>query len=292
MDPAAIVKLLLVGGIVLNVVSIGVRARPGDTLHMFRHPGLAGRAILAMFVAVPAFVLALTLIFDLPRTVSAVLLALSVAPMPPLISSKEVKAGGKTKYAIGLQVLATVVSLAAVPIMLKIAGAVFGLALGIDIAPVAMILFVTVAAPMAAGMALGHFFPGLRDPVATWTSRIGWGGITLGSVALLAARWGDIVARLGGGTLALTVLVIAFALFIGHVLGGPDEGNRSALAITTAARHPGVAITIVSGLFPDEGGAILGMAALFWLTSFAMAIPYLKWRRRRVGATRRSADAG
>jgi bile acid:Na+ symporter, BASS family len=283
MDPATIVKLMLVGGIVLNVVSIGVRAKPGDALHLFRHPALAGRALFAMFVAVPAFVLALTLIFDLPRAVSAVLLALSVAPMPPLLSNKEVKAGGDTEYAIGLQVLATVASLVAVPLMLKIAGAAFGLALATDIVPVAKILLITVFAPMAAGMALGHFFPGLRDAVATWASRIGWAGIALGSVALIAARWSDIVARLGGGTLALTVLVIAFALFIGHALGGPDEGNRSALAITTAARHPGVAITIVSGLFPEEGGAILGMAGLFWLTSFAMAIPYLKWRKQSVG---------
>lgn len=283
-DPATIVKLLIVGGIVLNVVSIGVRARPGDALYLVRRPALAGKAMFAMFVAVPAFVLALTLIFDLPRVVAAVLLALSVAPMPPLISNKEMKAGGDREYTIGLQVLATIVSLVAVPVMLRIAGAVFGLPLAIDIVPVAKILAITVAVPMAAGMALGHFVPGLRDSVATWASRLGWGGIGLGAVALLAARWSDIVARLGGGTLALTLLVIAFALFIGHRLGGPDEGNRSALAITTAARHPGVAITIVGGLFPEEGGAILGMAGLFWLASFAMAIPYLKWRRSRLAS--------
>jgi BASS family bile acid:Na+ symporter len=280
MDPATIVKLLLVGGIVLNVVSIGVRAKPGDALYLLRRPELAARALFAMFVAVPAFVLALTLILDLPRAVSAVLLALSVAPMPPLLSNKEVKAGGDNEYAIGLQVLATVASLVAVPVMLRIAGAAFGMPLAVDIVPVAKILLITVAAPMAAGMALGYFLPGLRALVATWASRIGWTGIALGSVALLAARWSDILGRLGGGTLALTVLIIAFALFIGHRLGGPDEGNRSSLAITTAARHPGVAITVVMGLFPEEGGAILGMAGLFWLASFAMAIPYLKWRRQ------------
>jgi hypothetical protein len=40
---------------------------------------------------------------------------------------------------------------------------------------------------------------------------------------------------------------------------------------------------VASGLFPADSAAILGMAGLFWLTSFAMAIPYLKWRKQSVG---------
>jgi BASS family bile acid:Na+ symporter len=283
MDPATIVKLLLVGGIVLNVVSIGVRARPKDALYLFRHPELAGPAMLAMFVLVPAFALFIAYVFDLSRPVAAVLLALSVAPMPPLISNKEVKAGGDNAYAIGLQVLATIVSLVAVPLMLLIARQVFAKDLSLDISAAAQILFITVAAPMAVGMALGHFVPTLRAPLGIWASRIGWIGIGLGSIALVAARWSDITGRLGGGTLVFTVLIIGFALFVGHRLGGPEEGNRSALAITCAARHPGVAISVASGLFPEDAAAILGMAGLFWLTSFFMAIPYLKWRKASVG---------
>jgi BASS family bile acid:Na+ symporter len=155
--------------------------------------------------------------------------------------------------------------------------------LDLDISAAAKILFITVAAPMAAGIALGHFVPALRDPVGKWASRIGWIGLGLGALALVAARWSDIVGRLGGGTLIFTILIVGFALFVGHKLGGPDEGNRSALAITCAARHPGVAISVASGLFPADSAAILGMAGLFWLTSFAMAIPYLKWRKQSVG---------
>jgi bile acid:Na+ symporter, BASS family len=117
MDAATIIKLLIIVGIMLNVISIGVRAQHADALALVRQPALAARAMLAMFVLVPAFVLFLTVWLDLPRPVAAVLLALSVAPMPPLISNKEVKAGGEASYAIGLQVLATAFSLLAVPIM-------------------------------------------------------------------------------------------------------------------------------------------------------------------------------
>lgn len=283
MDAATIIKLMLIGGILLNVVSIGVRARPQDTLVLVRNPKLGARAMLAMFVLVPAFVLLLTVWLDLPRPVAAVLLALSVAPMPPLISNKEIKSGGDAGYAIGLQVLATAFSLVALPVMLAIAGRIFGISL--PFAPTAMVtvLALTVAVPMAIGMAIGHFLPALIGLVAKWASRIGWISLGLASAALVAARWGDIVARLGGGTLVVCMVIIAFSLLVGQWLGGPEPGNRSALAITCAARHPGVAISVVSGLFPQDAAAVLGMAGLFWLTSFAMTIPYLKWRHQSVG---------
>jgi BASS family bile acid:Na+ symporter len=282
-DAASIVKLMLIGGIILNVVSIGVRARPQDALTLIRQPALGARAMLAMFVLVPAFVLLLTTWLDLPRPAAAVLLALSVAPMPPLISNKEVKAGGDASYAIGLQVLATAFSLVAMPLMLTVAGLIFGKQFPFEPTAMVTVLALTVAVPMALGMAIGHFLPNSVPLVATWASRIGLVSLGLASLALVAARWGDIAARLGGGTLLVCVVIVAFALLVGQWLGGPDDGNRNALAITCAARHPGVAISVVSGLFPEDAAAILGMAGLYWITSFAMTIPYLKWRKASVG---------
>jgi BASS family bile acid:Na+ symporter len=282
MDPAAIVKLMLIGGIVLNVVSIGMRARPQDALHLIRNPALGARAMLAMFVVVPAFVLLLATLLDLPRPVAAVLLVLSVAPMPPLISNKEMKAGGEASYAIGLQVLATAFSLLAVPVMLTVAGLVFGKQFPFEPTAMISVLAMTVAIPMALGMALGTMLPKLLPTIATWASRIGWISLGIAAIVLLAARWGDIAGHIGGGTLLVTVVIIAFALLVGQFLGGPDEGNRSALAITCAARHPGVAISVATGLFPSDSAEIFGMAGLFVLTSALMAIPYLKWRKTAI----------
>jgi BASS family bile acid:Na+ symporter len=132
-------------------------------------------------------------------------------------------------------------------------------------------------------MAIGHFLPKLIPILAVWASRIGWIGIALGAGALVLARWGDIAARVGGGTLIVCIVIIAFALLVGQWLGGPEPGNRNALAITCAARHPGVAISVVTGLFPEDAAAILGMTGLFFLTSFAMTLVYMKWRNARAG---------
>jgi BASS family bile acid:Na+ symporter len=281
MDPATLVKLILISGIALNVVAIGVRARPADALALVRRPALAVRSMAAMFVFVPAVVMILSVMLGLRGPVPAVLLALSVAPMPPLISNKELDAGGEPDYAIGLQMLATLFSIAVMPLMILLAGVVFGRSDNFYPTPMVMVLMITVLAPMLIGMALGHFLPESRATIATWAGRIGWTALGLGAVALLAARGSDIVERLGDGTLLICVVIVGAALAIGHLLGGPEPGNRRALAITCAARHPGVAITVVTPLMPEAGGAVLGMAGLYWLVSFAMTIPYLKWQRAR-----------
>jgi BASS family bile acid:Na+ symporter len=283
MDPATLVKLILISGIALNVVAIGVRARPGDALALLRRPELAVRSLAAMFVFVPALVLILAVVLGLSGPVPAVLLALSVAPMPPLISNKELEAGGDAEYAIGLQVLATIFSIAVMPLMVALAGVVFGRSDSFYPTQMVIVLMVTVLAPMLVGMALGHFLPQARDLIATWAGRIGWTALGLGAVALLAARGSDIIDRLGDGTLLICVVVVVAALAIGHLLGGPKEGNRRALAITCAARHPGVAISVVTPLMPDAAAAVLGMAGLYWLVSFVLTIPYLKWRRAVAG---------
>ncbi len=37
-----------------------------------------------------------------------------------------------------------------------------------------------------------------------------------------------------------------------HLLGGPDPDDRTALALATASRHPGVALLIPTGNFPNQ----------------------------------------
>jgi hypothetical protein len=57
--PQTIFKLVLLLGVVLMVASIGIRARLEQPLLLLKRPALALRAMVAMYVAVPAFVLLL-----------------------------------------------------------------------------------------------------------------------------------------------------------------------------------------------------------------------------------------
>ena len=282
MEPAMLVKLVLVAGIVLIVISIGVRSRPEDTLQLIRNPRLGARAMTAMFVAVPAFVLFITWLIPFDVPVRAALLALAVSPMPPIIPRKEMKLGGDANYAIGLQVLGTVFSIVAVPFMLMAVGLVFGVSGEFDPFTMSKLLIITVAAPLVVGMAIGRLRPDWRDAVALWAGRLGTWALIGGSIVVLFGTWQTMLALVGGGVLVTIVAIIGFALAVGHWLGGPDDGNRGALAVACAARHPGVAIALSTTVFPERQVEITGAVLLFLLVNLVVTVPYMKWRQKVV----------
>ena len=276
MDPATNVKLVLVAGIVLIVISIGTRSRPKDTLQLIRNPRLGMRAMTAMFVAVPAFVIFITWLIPFDVPVRAALLALAVSPMPPIIPRKEMNIGGDANYAIGLQVLGTVFSIVAVPFMLMATALVFGVSGSFDPFTMSKLLIVTVGAPLVIGMAIGRLRPDWRDPVALWAGRLGSWALIAGAGAVLFGAWQTMLALIGGGVLVTIVAIIGFALAVGHWLGGPDAGNRGALAVACAARHPGVAIALSTGVFPEHQVEITGAVLLFLLVNLLVTVPYMK----------------
>ena len=280
MDGGLFIRFLAGLGVSLVVIAIGVSARPGDTLLLIRRPRLGIRAMLAMFVLVPAFVLLLTSMFPLDRPLRAALLALAVSPMPPIILQQEIEAGGDADYSVGLQILGTGFSILVVPVMLVVVEAVFGVTGSFDPLAMSRILLVSVAVPLAVGLLLGRLLPGWRRQIALWAGRMGNAALLIAAITVLFVIWPDMLRLIGGGVLWVTSLTIAFALCVGHWLGGPDEGNRGALAVACAARHPAVAIALSTAVFPAYGAPIVAVVELFLIANIIITIPYMRWRRR------------
>ena len=200
MNPATILKLVLLLGVVLLVIAIGIRARLEEPLLLLRRPGLALRAMVAMYVVVPAFVLVLVWLVPLREGVGAALLGFAVSPVLPPWAKKGAAVGGQTDYVIGLQVLSSGVALLVIPLMIWIVYGVFGVRTPLDPMAVEQVLLVTVAAPLALGMGLARLFPGAAPRLAALADRVGGVVLLLGVVVLLFARGRAILAVIGQGT--------------------------------------------------------------------------------------------
>jgi BASS family bile acid:Na+ symporter len=72
-------------------------------------------------------------------------------------------------------------------------------------------------------------------------------------------------------------------MLVGHVLGGPDPEHAAVLALSTACRHPAIALASAATNYPGEhfGGTIL----LYLLVSILVGMPYIAWQRRRLAAS-------
>jgi len=283
-NPATILKLVLLLGVVLLVVAIGIRSRREDLLRLLRSPALALRAVAAMYVALPAFVLVVAWFVPLREGVGAVLLGFAVAPVLPPWAKKAATAGGQTDYVIGLEVLSCGVALLVVPLMIWIVYRMFGVDTALDPLAVELVLLVTVAIPLALGMGLARFFPGAAPRLAALADRVGGVVLLLGALVLLIVHGRAIVGVIGQGTVVVIVAVVAFGLLVGHLLGGPDSGNRGALASATVLRHPAIALLLASGAFPEHEATVIGTVLLYMLASLLLAVPYERWRKHVVCA--------
>jgi BASS family bile acid:Na+ symporter len=279
LDPIAVIKLILTAGIVLTVLSIGLRSRPGDTLLLLRNPRLGLRAMVSMFVLTPMFVIGLAWALQLGPADRAALIALSVSPMPPILPRRQAVVGGGGDYAVGLSILAAIVSFVITPMFVWLVGRLFGVTTVFDPVALLRVLAITVVAPLAIGILIARLWPraaALSIPVGRTSLVL----LVAGAAVVLFKEAPAIAGRVGNGLLLVTVAIVLFGLLVGHILGGPDAGNRGALALATSARHPGVAIALATATFPLDQKAIVATVLLFILANVVLTLPYLLWRRR------------
>jgi BASS family bile acid:Na+ symporter len=278
LDAIALVKLVLTTGIVLTVLSIGLCARPADTLLLLRNPKLGVRAMASMFVLTPLFVTGLAAAVQLGPADRAALMALSISPMPPLLPRRQAIAGGSGDYAVGLSVLAALVSIVVAPIVVWLAGRLFGVDTIFDPVALLRVLAITVGAPLAAGILIARLWP----RAVVLSTVVGRAAIVLlvASAAIVLFKEAPAIAgRVGNGIVPVTVAIVLFGLLVGHLLGGPDPGSRGALALATSTRHPGVAISLATATFPLDQKAIVATVLLFLIANVVLTLPYLLWRR-------------
>src|SRR5262245_29140254 len=148
MDAAAYVVFAVKASVVLTVVCLGLNATWREACYLLCHPSLLIRSLLAMNVIMPLVAAVLVVTFALPTTVKVALVALAISPVPPILPKKEMKAGGREAYAIGLLVAVALLSIVTVPIVVSWFLAAFGRTGGIGPVAVAKLVGISVLAPL------------------------------------------------------------------------------------------------------------------------------------------------
>jgi len=288
MSGPEIVKLLITASILLLVFALGLRATFADATSFFRQflrpPNRLPRALIAMYVIVPVVAVILAMTMDLAGPVRAALLAMAVAPIPPILPGKQLKFGGKTDYVFGLLVAVSLAAVVIVPLGVYALGLVFGREASFGSGDIAKLIATTILVPLILGLVVRHLAPGVAERMAPWASRLGNVLLLAALVPVLIKAWPAVASLVGNRSILAIATMIGVALFAGHMLGGPDPDERSTLAIASAMRHPGVALAVATANAPDEPG--LGAAVLLYVLVAAIATSLygIYWTRRRTRA--------
>jgi BASS family bile acid:Na+ symporter len=276
---AQLIPAILGLSVAAIVFAIALEADHGTVRSLLRRPGLLARSLIAMFVVAPIAAVLMVVLFDLRPPVEAALVLLALSPVPPVLPRKEAKAGGSADYGVALLAIAALVAIIFVPAALEVLARAFDRPLNLPAASVARVVGTTVLVPLAAGMVVRRLAPAaaarLAGPVGTGAFVI----LLLAIVPVLIKIWPEMRALVGDFTLVAIIVAVVIGLVAGHLLGGPVPGDRTVLALSTATRHPGVAIAIATASFPDRP-EVPAAILLYLLVAVVVSVPYVKWRAR------------
>lgn len=280
MTTAAVIILAIKVSLALTVLATGMRAGPGDHLWLFRRPSLLARTLLAMNVMMPLVAVLLVSLLRLQTEVKVALVALSISPVPPLLSRKALRSGGGTSYVVGLLFAVSVLSVLLVPFTAWTVGRLFATPVHIPPRVVLSIVGFVILLPLLVGLLIRRFAPSFAARAVGPTNKAGTLLLVVATIPVLINSWPAVRELLGNGTL-LAMLIMCFAgLAIGHYVGGPEDDNRVVLGLATAMRHPAVAIAIGQAAFP--GNDVIRAAVLLALVVTSVAtLPYAGWAERR-----------
>ena len=279
MTLAQIVILVLRASVIAMVFAIGLNVSPRDLIDLLRRPGLLVRSLISLFLVMLVAAVCVAAIADLRHPIEIVIVALALAPIPPLLPKKQTKAGGEGAYIYGLLVVAALFSIIWIPLGIALVSWIARAPLSAGLPDVVKIVVVLIVAPLTAGAVVGRYAPAFAARFQPTIARLASLVLFAGLALLLAKSWGAILDLIGNGTLLALAGFVLVGLISGQLLGGPKAGDRSVLALATASRHPGIAYYLATLNFPQEK-AIAAAVLLYLLVSALLAVPYVAWRRR------------
>jgi len=278
MTPQQAIGLAIQLSMALIVFCVALRSPGKDIVHLLRDPGLLFRSLLAMNVLMPLVAVAIALAFDLNPAVEVALVAMALAPIPPIVPGKEIKAGGSQSYVLRLLAVAALVSIVFVPAIAALLGHAFGRPAHVAVGTVAKIVATSVLLPLILGSLLRRLAPVFAERIAKPLSTAATVLLVAAFVPVLIKVWPAMAALAGHFSLVAIVAFVLIGLAIGHLLGGPDPDNRTVLALSTSTRHPAVAMAVLHG--DPEADAAMAAVLLVLLVGAVVSVPYVKWRSR------------
>jgi BASS family bile acid:Na+ symporter len=278
--PWPVFGLMATATVFAVMFAIGVAMDVRDLRWALSQPALVARSLLSVMVIVPVVAILIARWLDISREAEIGIALMAISPGAPVALRRSLDAGGHHSFAAVLQLLMASAAIVTMPLSVAILNVVHGTHGEVAVAIVAKQVLVAQLVPLCLGLAIHRVWPAFAARIESTVRRLAAVMLASFAVVVLAAIWRLVFAA--GFMLTLGVVVMtALALGIGRLLGGPARETRTAVAISSALRNPGLALLVATGNgAPPEVSATI-FAYLIW--SGVTVTAYLAFRRRRSG---------
>ena len=148
-------------------------------------------------------------------------------------------------FAPSLQIGVAVLAVVSMPLSIAALNHLYGGHASISPWDVARQVCLAQLLPLALGMGVRKSGELLAMRIEPWLRKISL-GLLVATLALVLAHTWRILVDADPRALAAIILTLGAALAAGHWLGGPEPAMRTAVAISSAARNPGLALLVAT----------------------------------------------
>ncbi len=275
--PEWLLSAVAVATLFTIMFDLGLAIVSGEFRWVAQRPGLMLKGLFSVLVAMPALAWLVARALDLPRPAEVGIMLMAISPGAPVALRRSLGAGGHRSFAPVLQIAVAALAVLSMPLWIAAFDEYYGASATAAPQHLARQVFTAQLLPLSLGMLVRHFAPVRAAWLEPRLRRLG--GVLL--VVLLGLALIDIWQVVVGAGLRVgfaIVIATALALFVGHMLGGPDPATRTAVAVSTAVRNPGLAL-LVATLNAASPAITATVLAYFVIAAFTV-IPYVTWRRR------------
>jgi BASS family bile acid:Na+ symporter len=273
----SMVKIGLLASVVASMFAQGLAIVPSQLVLFRERPHLLLRSLLVVIFLVPIADLLIILLLKPSPAVAIGLAILAASPAAPLMLVKVPKSGGSLAYMASLHLILALLALLTVPITLDLLSQALGFRAQVGVAAVAKVVGLSILFPVCLGVVIRSRFVKIADAMSPLLAKVGGVMLLILALFVLAINFGFLLKMDPWSYLAM-VLVVATSVAIGHGLGPREPEERTTLAMESASRHPGLAMTIAALNFSPQKA--LPVLVPYMLVFIVVTTIYLQWRKR------------
>jgi len=261
--------------VIALLLAIGMLSTKKEITYLWRRPKLLFRSLLAMYILVPLAAIVFISIVPVAAGLKLAVFVLAISAGAPLLP-KKLMGLGSDEYVLSLVVTASVLAIVTVPVWAAALSPLFGKESQLAPTAVALLIFKSFLLPLICGMLVRRFFPNNAESIADKILTVAGLVLSVSAIILLLTNW-QLLMKAGWPALLVLAGLTLISLIIGHLMGGDQPGERTALAVSCATRHLGLAIMVAAAV-PGPKTAVF--VAAYIVSSAVVAIPYLKWQNK------------
>lgn len=268
------------------MLSLGLGLTIDDFKRVALRPKAFGIGFLAQVIIVPLAAFALAHIAGLPPELSVGLMILSLCPGGVTSNMMSKIANGDVALSVSLTAVVSLILMFTVPFAIAFSVDYFmgSDAPPVNIAQMAISMFLITAVPVLIGVALRHFAPVFVSHIEGAATGFAFILFVLIVVAALALNWNLFVSQLpilGPTVITLNLILIVAAFLLALILGLSAQERRT-VAIEAGVQNSTVGIALGAIL---AGPTVSGFsefalpAAAYGITMYVVTLPVVAWFR-------------